>query len=93
MPVNFYRPKILAIPTRFDTEYVWTATSDSLTVRVSLYRSRPDAHIALSYMTTIQKQSRALFIKIPFGFPLGPKLRPNYLRLRNLGLPRRLHIS
>lgn len=27
------RPKILAIPTRFDTEYVWTATPDSLTVR------------------------------------------------------------
>ncbi|KAF8197575.1 hypothetical protein BJ912DRAFT_953884, partial [Pholiota molesta] len=25
-------PKILAIPTRFDTEYVWTATADSLTV-------------------------------------------------------------
>lgn len=27
-----FMPKILAIPTRFDTEYVWTATADSLTL-------------------------------------------------------------
>ncbi|KAF8954613.1 hypothetical protein BDZ97DRAFT_1928056 [Flammula alnicola] len=27
-----FMPKILAIPTRFDTEYVWTATPDSLTL-------------------------------------------------------------
>jgi hypothetical protein len=28
-----FMPKILAVPTRFDTEYVWNATADSLTVR------------------------------------------------------------
>ncbi|KAF8077685.1 hypothetical protein FPV67DRAFT_1462662 [Lyophyllum atratum] len=27
-----FMPKILAIPTRFDTEYIWTATPDSLTL-------------------------------------------------------------
>ncbi|KAF8809066.1 hypothetical protein BYT27DRAFT_7241401 [Phlegmacium glaucopus] len=27
-----FLPKILAIPTRFDTEYIWTATADSLTL-------------------------------------------------------------
>lgn len=27
-----FMPKILAIPTRFDTEYIWTATSESLTL-------------------------------------------------------------
>jgi len=27
-----FLPKILAIPTRFDTEYIWTATPDSLTL-------------------------------------------------------------
>ncbi|PFH54123.1 hypothetical protein AMATHDRAFT_52935 [Amanita thiersii Skay4041] len=27
-----FMPKILAIPTRFDTEYIWTATADSLTL-------------------------------------------------------------
>lgn len=28
-----FMPKVLAVPTRFDTEYVWKATADSLTVR------------------------------------------------------------
>lgn len=28
------RPKILAIPTKYDSNYVWTATADSLTVSV-----------------------------------------------------------
>ncbi|PPQ73600.1 hypothetical protein CVT26_010498 [Gymnopilus dilepis] len=27
-----FMPKVLAIPTRFDTEYIWTATPDSLTL-------------------------------------------------------------
>ncbi|KAJ3517395.1 hypothetical protein NLJ89_g516 [Agrocybe chaxingu] len=27
-----FMPKILAIPTRFDTEYIWTATADTLTL-------------------------------------------------------------
>jgi len=27
-----FLPKILSIPTRFDTEYIWTATPDSLTL-------------------------------------------------------------
>ncbi|KAF9014071.1 hypothetical protein BDQ17DRAFT_1342013 [Cyathus striatus] len=27
-----FMPKILCIPTRFDTEYIWTATADSLTL-------------------------------------------------------------
>jgi len=27
-----FMPKILSIPTRFDTEYIWTATPDSLTL-------------------------------------------------------------
>ncbi|KAG6820840.1 hypothetical protein H0H93_010667 [Arthromyces matolae] len=27
-----FMPKIMAVPTRFDTEYVWTATPDSLTL-------------------------------------------------------------
>ncbi|KAG6832061.1 hypothetical protein H0H92_005483 [Tricholoma furcatifolium] len=27
-----FMPKILVVPTRFDTEYIWTATPDSLTV-------------------------------------------------------------
>ena len=31
---NNRRPKILAIPTRFDTEYIWTATAESLTVSI-----------------------------------------------------------
>lgn len=30
-------PKILTIPTRFDTEYIWTATQDSLTVSFDLF--------------------------------------------------------
>jgi len=36
--ISHFRPKVLAIPTRFDTEYVWAATPDSLTVISSSYR-------------------------------------------------------
>lgn len=32
LSLSIFRPKILSIPTRFDTECIWTATADSLTV-------------------------------------------------------------
>ena len=59
----YSRPKILAIPTRYDSEYVWTATSDSLTVRFHkpiLLVSFWHQHILYSCLITILKLPKAL---------------------------------
>jgi RNA-binding protein PNO1 len=44
-----FMPKVLAIPTRFDTEFVWIATGDTLSVsRLSNARARkPDDHFTV----------------------------------------------
>jgi hypothetical protein len=32
--LTLIRPKVMVVPTRFDTEQVWIATSDTVTVRL-----------------------------------------------------------
>ncbi|KAJ3564806.1 hypothetical protein NP233_g8053 [Leucocoprinus birnbaumii] len=82
-----FMPKILAIPTKYDPDYVWTATADSLTVSTRL--SPPistRAYLSYSLSTTPPTKSREPSTKTLFASPPPGKTRslvsqskPSYL--------------
>ncbi|KAF9564424.1 hypothetical protein CPC08DRAFT_685293 [Agrocybe pediades] len=64
-----FEPKVLVIPTRFDTEYIWTATADSLTLvddDSQLTKGRFHYNvIRIPVGSTASKLEKTLFANVP----------------------------